>query len=290
MKLSITHRTIYEYTEPVTNAQHLAHLTPRDELGQRCLSHDVEISPVPISPRERLDYFGNRTLYVAFNEPHRRLSFNARSLVDTYLRPDVQLDAFPGWQGVAAVLRGSPRRDLLDASQFGFESPHVKLDSDVTEYAAQSFGNDRPILSAVADLVARVHADFKYDPEATDVSTPVSEVFLKRRGVCQDFAHLCIAGLRGLGLPARYVSGYLLTRPPPGRIRLEGADASHAWFSVFVPDAGWFDFDPTNNMLASDEHVVVAWGRDFSDVTPIRGVILGGGRHTVKVSVDVVPV
>ncbi len=289
MKLSITHRTIYEYTEPVTNAQHLAHLTPRDELNQRCVQHEVEISPTPVSPRERLDYFGNRTLYVAFNEPHRRLSFSARSVVETYLRPDVQLDDSPDWQSVASVLRGSPRRDLLDAFQFGFESPHVRLDPDITAYAAQSFPVGRPILSGVGDLVARVHSDFKYDPEATDVSTPVSEVFVKRRGVCQDFAHLCIAGLRGLGLPVRYVSGYLLTRPPPGRIRLEGADASHAWFSVFLPDVGWFDFDPTNNMLASDEHVVVAWGRDFSDVTPIRGVILGGGRHTVKVSVDVVP-
>ena len=249
-------------------------------------ANDIDLS----APRERLDYFGNRTLYFSLNEPHRTLEILARSLVEVSLRPDVDRAASPAWEDVREALRTPRRRDILDACQFVFDSPQAGVAQSVVEYARPSFRARRPLLEAVWDLVNRMHRDFAYDSQATDVSTPVTEVMAKRRGVCQDFAHVAIAALRGLGLSARYVSGYLLTRPPPGRPRLVGADASHAWLSVFVPDAGWYDFDPTNNLQPADEHITVAWGRDFSDVTPVRGVILGGGRHVVRVSVDVTPV
>jgi transglutaminase-like putative cysteine protease len=176
---------------------------------------------------------------------------------------------------------------VLDAYAFTFESSFIKVLPAVRDYATPSFAAGRPLLEGVRDLCRRIHADFVYDSEATDVATPVAEVLRRRRGVCQDFAHLAITGLRSLGLPARYVSGYLLTRPPPGRPRLVGADASHAWISAFVPDFGWVSFDPTNDIVPSDEHVTVAHGRDFADVTPLKGVIHGGGRHELRVAVDV---
>jgi transglutaminase-like putative cysteine protease len=180
-------------------------------------------------------------------------------------------------------------RELLEAAGYAFESPYVTIVAEAAALAAPSFPAGRPLLEAVADLTRRIHADFTYDQRATTVSTPVSEVLANRRGVCQDFAHLQIACLRALGLPARYVSGYLSTTPPPGKPRLVGADASHAWLAVYVPGAGWVEFDPTNDVIPDDKHIVVAWGRDFGDVTPLRGVVMGGGSHSLRVSVDVSP-
>lgn len=287
MKLSIVHQTRYEYSDPVTSAHHLAYLAPRDEARQRCLQHEVEIEPQPRALRERFDAFGNRSLYFGLHEPHRRLHIVARSLVESRLPPDLDPAASPPWDTVAEQLRQARRRDLLDACELTFESPHVRIDPAASGYAAPSFPPGRPLLQAAVELMQRIHADFTYDPSATDVSTPVDQVLEVRRGVCQDFAHVLLACLRGQGLAARYVSGYLLTRPPPGKPKLIGADASHAWVSVFVPDQGWFDLDPTNAIMPAGEHVTVALGRDFADVTPVRGVILGGGRHEVHVSVDV---
>jgi transglutaminase-like putative cysteine protease len=287
VKLRVVHRTAYAYSEPVSTSHHEAHLAPRDGEGRRTLVHDVAITPSPSLRRERFDYFGNRTLHFSLREPHRALEVVTTSVVDLYAQPPPPLSATPPWDSVRDRVSSDRRRDLLDAYAFVFDSPLARSSPGLRDYAATSFPAGRPLLEAVGDLTTRIHADFTYDTEATDVTTPLGEVLRRRRGVCQDFAHLQIAGLRALGLPARYVSGYLLTHPPPGRPKLVGADASHAWISVFVPDLGWVDFDPTNDLIPADEHVTVAYGRDFSDVTPLKGVILGGGRHEVKVSVDV---
>jgi len=289
VKLRVTHKTSYVYADAVSSSHHLAHLAPRGGEGRQMLAHDVLITPQPSVSRERLDYFGNRTLYFSVREPHRSLDVVASSLVDIApLRPP-RLEQSPPWEEIRDRLRRERRRDLLDAFSFTFDSPYIEVSENVRDYAAPSFSPGRPVLAAVRELTHRINEDFEYDPGATDLTTSIEAVLAQRRGVCQDFAHLQIACLRAFGLPARYVSGYLVTHPPPGRPRLVGADASHAWISVFAPDLGWTDFDPTNDLLPSDEHVTVAHGRDFSDVTPLKGVILGGGRHEVRVSVDVEP-
>jgi transglutaminase-like putative cysteine protease len=290
VKLKVIHKTAYAYADAVSTSHHLAHLAPRGGEGRHMFSHDVAITPQPSVTRERLDFFGNRTLYFSVREPHRSLEVVATSVVDIApLRPP-QLDASPPWNEIRDRLRRDRRRDLLDAFAFTFDSPYARVTPEIRDYAAPSFPDGRPLLTGVRDLTHRIYEDFEYDPTATDVTTGLDEVMRLRRGVCQDFAHFQIACLRAMGLPARYVSGYLVTHPPPGRPRLVGADASHAWVTVFAPDLGWTDFDPTNDLLPSDEHVTVAHGRDFSDVTPLKGVILGGGRHEVRVSVDVEPI
>ena len=287
MKLRVVHRTAYSYGEAVSTSHHEAHLAPRDGEVLRTLAHDVAISPSPSVRRERFDFFGNRALHFSIREPHRALEVVASSLVELSPSEPPVLTASPPWEDVRDRLAGDRRRDVLDAYALTFESPQVRGGPEVSDYVATSFTPRRPVLDAVRDLTTRIHADFRYDPEATEVATPVKEVLRRRRGVCQDFAHLQIACLRSLGLAGRYVSGYLLTRPPPGRPKLVGADASHAWVGTFVPDFGWVEFDPTNDLIPGDEHVTVAWGRDFTDVTPVKGVILGGGKHEVMVSVDV---
>jgi transglutaminase-like putative cysteine protease len=271
----------------VSTSHHEAHLGPRDDERQRTTHFDVVITPTPGPLRSRVDYFGNRTLHFSFGEPHRTLEVVAQSSVTLATRPPVDLAASPAGEVVRAALQRPRRRDLLDACAMVFDSPHVPAGEDLAAYARPSFAPGRPLLEATRELVHRIHADFTFDPRATTIATPLAEVLVKRRGVCQDFAHVAIGCLRSLKLPARYVSGYLLTRPPPGKQKQVGADASHAWFSVFVPDAGWFDFDPTNDLVPSDEHVSIAVGRDYGDVTPLRGVIQGGGAHEVNVQVDV---
>jgi transglutaminase-like putative cysteine protease len=290
MKLKIVHRTTYRYANAVTTSHHEARLGPRDSYNQRTLSHEVEIKPPPEARRRHFDYFGNRTLHFSLSEPHRILDVVASSVVEVSpLRPLV-LEASPPWEDVSLRLRSDRRRDALDAFAMSLESAHVIQSPALSDYAAPSFAPGRPVLEAIRDLVSRIHEELSYDPRATDISTPLSEVLLLKRGVCQDFAHLAIGCLRAQGLAARYVSGYLLTHPPAGKPRLVGADASHAWFAAFVPELGWVDFDPTNDLLPSEEHVTVAFGRDFADVTPLRGVILGGGKHELAVAVDVAPV
>ena len=289
MKLQIKHQTLYEYPDSVTTSHHEAHLAPRETEGQHVLRHELSIEPEPQARRRRFDYFGNRTTHFSLSEPHLALEVVALSIVALSPVRIPPLDGSPPWTIVRERLRADRRRDILDAYAMCFDSPLVSAGPHLADYARPSFADGTPILMAVQDLVKRIHTDFRYDVHATQVSTPVAEVMEARRGVCQDFAHVAIGCLRSLGLAARYVSGYLLTRPPPGRPRLVGADASHAWISVFLPDHGWVDFDPTNNLIPVDEHVTVAFGRDFADVTPIRGVILGGGQHQVSVSVDVRP-
>lgn len=287
MRLEIVHRTAYSYAEPVSTSHHEAHLGPRDDERQRTTFFDVAITPTPTPLRSQFDAFGNRTLHFSFGEPHRALEVVAQSSVTLTARPPVDLEASPASEVVRAAVRRPRRRDLLDACAMVFDSPHVAASAALAAYAEPSFAPGRPLLQATRELVHRIHGDFIYDPQATTIATPLAEVLEKRRGVCQDFAHLGIGCLRSLKLPARYVSGYLLTHPPPGKPKRIGADASHAWFSVFVPEAGWFDFDPTNDLIPSDEHVSIAVGRDYGDVTPLRGVIQGGGAHEVSVQVDV---
>jgi transglutaminase-like putative cysteine protease len=285
MKYAIVHETQYTYESPVVLSQQLLHLTPRFDV-QRMAEHRIEVGPAPAETLSREDYFGNRVTQIMLAAPHATLTVRALSSIE------VQARAAPGaagpWEARRDRLRQGGGEALLEPMQFLYESPHVEFFRDLAAYAEPSFGKGRDLLDAALDLTRRIHADFKFDSKATSVSTPLREVLAKRRGVCQDFAHLMIGCLRSLGLPARYVSGYILTAPPPGKPRLIGADASHAWVSVWT-GAEWVDLDPTNNMLVSDQHITLAWGRDFSDVTPMRGVILGGGEQELAVRVTVTP-
>ncbi|WP_404384913.1 transglutaminase N-terminal domain-containing protein [Caenispirillum salinarum] len=287
----VTHETRYDYSQPVTISHHLAHLRPRNLATQQVHRHKLTVTPRPSTMTERRDYFGNAACYFTLEETHEELRAVADSLVTVTPPRLPDPDGTPPWESVREMVRDTRRRDLLDACQYTFASPNVPLPAEVRDLAAESFPPGRPLLEAVLDLTTRIHADFSYDPTATTVATPLAEVLAERRGVCQDFAHLQIACLRALGLPARYVSGYVLSRSLDEIDRvLEGADASHAWVSVYLPDGGWIDVDPTNDKLPTREHVTVAWGRDFSDVSPLKGVMMGGGAHTVSVGVTVAPV
>jgi transglutaminase-like putative cysteine protease len=288
MKHRVRHTTEYAYRELVSLSHHVAHLAPRGDNGQVCLSRTLTITPKPAFRRERIDAFGNRAVYFSIEEPHQRLVVAATAEVDVPAPARAPLPA-ASWESVRDRLAGERRADIVEAYAFTFDSPHVHRGAALRALAEPSFTRGRPLLEATLELTKRIHAEFTYDPRATNVSTPLADVLSARRGVCQDFSHLAIGCLRSLGLPCRYVSGYLLTRPPPGRPRLVGADASHAWIATYVPDFGWVDFDPTNGLMPAEEHITIASGRDFGDVVPVQGVILGGGAHTVEVSVDVTP-
>jgi transglutaminase-like putative cysteine protease len=288
MIFDVSHRTAYAYHTPVLQSQHLLHLAPREGARQRVLRHGLLIEPAPSARVERLDYFGNGTVILSVDEEHRELVIHARSTVEVRA-PDLPTPTLSApWEQVASrALQGKSELDV-GVLQFVSASRHTRIGADVLSYARPSFSPQRPILDATLDLTRRIYNDFTFDSTATDISTPVSHVLQERRGVCQDFAHLAIACLRGFGLPARYVSGYLLTYPPPGMEKLQGADASHAWMAVWAPQVGWVDFDPTNGVMPSEEHITLAYGRDYDDVSPVSGVLLGGSRQTMTVAVDVV--
>lgn len=287
MNYVITHRTIYEYAAPVAVSHHVARLEPRETSGQTPGSFSLKILPQPVLRKARADYFGNRLCFFSVQENHRRLDIIASSHVQVRAQRTTAAEDSPAWEDVGKLFRDPVAPEVISPYQFVFDSPHVRASLNLADYARESFGKGTPLLEGTMDLARRIFKDFKYDSEATTVVTPLEDVLEKRRGVCQDFAHLSIACLRSIGLPARYVSGYLRTRPPEGTTRLVGADASHAWFSVFCPRNGWKDFDPTNNLRVSEEHITVAFGRDFSDVSPVAGILTGGGQHEVKVSVNV---
>lgn len=287
MTYNIIHRTLYEYAAPVTVSHHAARVEPRPLPRQQTDIFSLHIEPAPALRKSRTDYFGNRVCGFAIQEIHTRLEITATSRVTVAAPAPPALELSPAWEAVAKLFSDPVSPAVVEPYQFVFDSPMLHIAPELADYALESFAPGTPLLAAVADLNRRIFHDFTYDPVATTVATPLAEVLAKRRGVCQDFAHLAIASLRSLGLPARYVSGYLRTRPPEGQPRLVGADASHAWFSVFCPGTGWLDFDPTNNVLPACEHITVAFGRDYSDVSPVSGVITGGGEHQVKVSVDV---
>lgn len=287
MIYDVSHRTTYAYRKPVLVSQHLLHLTPLAGPRQGVLRHSLLIEPAPSSNVEHRDYFGNEISILTIEDEHSELVVHARSTVQVHA-PDLPMLALSTpWEHVAArALRGNGELDIA-VLQFVSASRHTRLIGEALDYARPSFAPGRPILEAALDLTRRIFKEFKFDSTATDISTPVSHVLQERRGVCQDFAHLAITCFRTLGLPARYVSGYLLTYPPPGMEKLQGADASHAWLSVWAPEVGWVDFDPTNGVMPAEEHVTVAHGRDYDDVSPISGVLLGGSRQSMSVAVDV---
>jgi len=289
MIYKILHRTTYRYRYPVSVGNHVACLKPRSLLHYQVARSELRIQPAPATCAERVDYFGNLLCFFTVQEPHKELVVEARSEVAIEGSPASWPQQTLPWEEVARLLPVDHSRAGLEAYQFRFESPRIRVRPEFAAYALQSFTPDRPMPEALLELTARIHSDFRFDSRVTNVRTPTEEVFRKRRGVCQDFAHLQIACLRSLNLAARYVSGYLRTYPPPGKPRLVGADASHAWVSAYCPGVGWLDMDPTNNVVPSNGHVTLAWGRDYGDVSPLRGLILGGGAHTLKVAVDMEP-
>jgi len=289
MTYKILHTTTYRYEHPVSFGNHAACLTPRSSPLHRCVSHELEITPAPATRSERTDFFGNGISFFTIEEPHEELRIEAHSVVTIDGAAPWPGNSLP-WGEAAASISIDRSPAALDAYQFVFESPRIRPSETFAEYAAPSFRPGRPLAEALLDLTARIHKTFQFDAKATNVGTSPEEALRRGGGVCQDFAQLQIACLRSLRLPARYVSGYLRTNPPPGQPRLAGADASHAWVSAYCPGFGWLDVDPTNNVAPSDSHVTLAWGRDYSDVSPVRGVILGGKDHAVRVAVDVEPV
>ena len=285
MLYDIRHKTTFSYEEIVSVSHHVLHLAPRRHPHQTCYETETVVDPKPAVESVGEDYFGNPLQHLTVQKPHKQLVVEARSRVE--VRPattQVALEQSPPWETVREQLAAL---EALEAYEFVFASPYVAGGDAIREYALQSFTPDRPILAATMDLTGRIFREFRYRGGVSDVSTPVNEVFAMRQGVCQDFAHLMIACLRSLGLAARYVSGYLLTRAPAGKEKLVGSDASHAWVSVFAGELGWIDFDPTNNAIPGVEHITFAWGRDYGDVSPINGFIVGGGAHQVSVAVDV---
>ncbi len=290
MIYDIQHLTLYQYGSAVTFSHCALRLLPADGPGQKVLSSDLRIAPGPAQTVQRMCFFGNRLTILTIETAHRELAVEVTASVEvdrtdpdglfrTLATEEVREEAF----GCSCLDRDSPAH-FLHASRL------VPRFEPVTDYARKSFPAGRPVLDGAKELMRRIKTDFKYDTKATVVSTPISEAFSKRHGVCQDFAHIMIAGLRGLGLPAAYISGYIRTIPPPGKKRLEGADAMHAWVSLWCGKShGWVGFDPTNAMMIGNDHIVLAKGRDYADVSPVAGIILGSGEQDVEVRVDVVP-
>lgn len=283
MRYQVRHQTRYRYAEPVAMSYNRVFAEPRSCEHQRHSSSLLNIDPEPAQLHRSLDYFGNPVSFFTLQQAHHDLTVTVRFEVDV-TAPPIPLSSDP-WESVVAAVRGQ----ALEAARFAFDSPFIQRGRELAHYARGSFPPGTPILEGALDLNRRIHREMEFDPKATDVSTVALEVLDRGRGVCQDFAHLMIGCLRSLGLAARYVSGYLLTQPPPGQPRLVGADASHAWVDVYCPPHGWVQLDPTNDQTVSDQHILLSWGRDYSDVSPLRGVVLGGGKHRVRVAVDVLP-
>lgn len=290
MILETRHRTTYAYAHPVSVSHHLLHLVPRATGSQTCRTSAIEVSPAAAVQQAGTDYFGNPSTFLTVQASHSELVIEATSRVELRAATRPQPADTTPFERVVERLRRPRSAEALAAAELALPSPQAPLVPALTAWAAPSFAPGRPVLAAALDLMHRVHKSFRYDPAATTALTTVAEAFALRAGVCQDLAHVMIAALRGQGLPARYVSGYLLTRPQPGRERLVGADASHAWLAVWAGEAGWVDLDPTNDVVPGLEHVTLAWGRDYADVAPVTGVMFGGGEHVVRVAVDVAPV
>jgi transglutaminase-like putative cysteine protease len=290
MIFEVSHKTVYRYASPVAQSHHLVHLSPRQHERQRVIRHSLAIAPDPAQRNDFVDYFGNPASAVAIENSHAELLIHSRILLEVTPPPKIDLAASAPWETVARHMMPANGPHELAVVQYVPPSHHTPPCRSLLAFAEPFFSPGRPVLACAMDLTTRIYRDFAYDNAATDVATTISKILKIRRGVCQDFAHLLIAAFRVMGLPARYVSGYLLTHPAPGKPKLIGADASHAWASVWAPEIGWVDFDPTNNIIPRDEHITIAYGRDFQDVSPVMGVLLGGGAHHVDVSVDVTPV
>ena len=291
-RYNVRHETTYQYAADVMHSHHLLHLVPRPAPYQECLEHELQIEPPTHRRVDGLDAFGNPLIRLELAQPHRELRVISQMQIEVHARPAVSPETTELWEKVrdSFAYRGAwPSRDQLDAARFRHESPHVRLKQSFTDYSADCFPEGRPILAAAEALSTKLHADIEYAPGVTNISTSPTEVVETRRGVCQDFAHLMISCLRSRGLPARYVSGYLRTNASQDGEKLVGDAASHAWVAVWSPPFGWIEFDPTNGCFAGTDHIAVAWGRDFGDVSPLRGVILGGADHKLSVTVRVEP-
>ena len=289
MIYNLSHSTKYQYASAVSLCHNLVHLRPRIAPRQTCHQSQMLVQPEPRALQNQFDYFGNPISLFTIQEPHRRLSITVKHRIEVTPSEPIRVQESPGWEAVRDALRTDRSPALLEACQFTFDSSFVPRNAELAAYAEPSFAPGRPLLEAALDLTARIHKDFRYDAKATTLSTPLHEVLEHRRGVCQDFAHLQIGCLRSIGLAARYVSGYLQTRAPAGRERLVGADASHAWVAAYTPVHGWVEFDPTNDHRADQRYITLAWGTDFADVVPLRGVILGGRGQSMAVEVSVIP-
>ena len=325
MRFRVNHTTHYGYGSPVSLCHSIAHLKPRQTPHQRCLKSQVRVTPWPSVSREHTDLFGNRVSYFSIQQSHAALEVSAVSEVEITAPAELDAAASPPWEQVRSRLHEARESEAISARMFTLPSPAIPARAEALDYALASFTPGRPVLAAARELMARIYAEFDYDPAATGVATPLAEVLSQRHGVCQDFAHVGIACLRALGLAARYVSGYLETLPPPGQPKLRGADASHAWYALYLPPGAcaelghrpngavtkgptadapaspaadatagaqastgvWIDYDPTNDCLLGEQHITTAVGRDYGDVTPVRGVFYGGGEHRLSVAVDV---
>jgi transglutaminase-like putative cysteine protease len=290
MQYLLSHRTTYTYASSVDSAHHIAHLRTRPFPGQKVSSISIITQPLPALAVQHVDHFGNLIDIYRIDKPHQRFDIEVRASVDVRFPEPPPGSETPPWEEIRAALNGDGFPAPIEASEFVHDSPLVPGDEDLKAYGATSLTAGRPILDAARELTSRIKTDFEYHPGATDISTPLHDVFEGKAGVCQDFAHVMIAALRAHGLAAAYVSGYIRTIHSPEEVELRGADASHAWVAVWCGEtAGWVHLDPTNDLIAREDHVAVAWGRDFSDVSPLRGVILGGGNHVYSVAVTLVP-
>ena len=289
MRYRVRHSTHYSYTARVTSCYNVAYVLPRDTRRQKCISSRVTVSPQPAIARSRTDYFGNQAYHFEIQRPHKELVITVESEIRvSQLGQGLNLDLGISYEQALNQIRDDRAKQTLNAREYLLDSPMVEATDELAEYAKPSFILDRPLKSCVADLTSRIFNDFTYDPDFTTIATPLAEVLEHRRGVCQDFAHLQVGCLRAVGIPAKYVSGYIETLPAPGEEKLVGADATHAWVAYFCPDEGWVEFDPTNDTAANNQHIVTALGRDYLDVTPVKGVIFGGGKNPqLSVSVDV---
>jgi len=284
----ITHKTDYTYQLPVSLCHNVVRLTPRSTNKQFCKSSVVLITPGPDVLIEYEDFFGNKLVYFTIEKEHTKLSVHVSSEIEKLIPAEAQWpqNNYTTWEEVCRQTH-TLTPELLDVKQFIATTPMTPADEAIAAYAVQSFPPGRSFFEGSKNLMHRIFSDFKFQSGFTTIATPLSVVMKERKGVCQDFAHVAIACIRSLGLPARYVSGYIETLPPPGMQKLAGVDASHAWFSVYIPGSGWVDFDPTNNIIPAERHITIGWGRDYADITPLRGVIMSSGSHELKVSVDV---
>ncbi|TDE12401.1 transglutaminase family protein [Dyadobacter psychrotolerans] len=290
MKYKLTHKTEYKYAEPVNNYHSLVCLTPRTLPKQLCQDFTITVSPEPSQIVERVDFYGNTTHYFSLHSPHKTLTVLTTSVVEclTETTGDPLTKSYITCE--EARFRFKEERALkISLLEYILPSPLVKWDQEICDFAKDCFKDDRPLYSCVQALCTKIFTEFDFVPDFSTINTPIKEVLAAKKGVCQDFSHLAIACIRGFGFAARYVSGYLETLPPPGKQKMQGSDASHAWISVFIPDYGWCDFDPTNNVVPGERHIITAWGRDYSDVPPLKGIIFSYGKHALKVEVDVIP-
>jgi transglutaminase-like putative cysteine protease len=288
MKYTIQHKTAYTYLEPVSLCHNIARLVPRNTSEQICKNTHILIEPKPDRINEYEDFFGNKVIYFSIEKEHWELTVNVTSEVERHQSGQIKMQVYrnASLDEVKKAIQHL-KGESMDIRQYIFETPMTAPNEEITAFALQSFLPGRSVFEATEDLTNRIYSEFEYKPGHTTISTPLAQVMKERKGVCQDFAHLAISCLRSVGLPARYVSGYIETVSPEGVEKLIGTDASHAWFSLYIPDMGWTDFDPTNNCIVSDQHITIGWGRDYADIAPLDGIILSSGSHELMVSVDV---